>query len=163
MAWVLGSPWITFLAVLAFTAEAWSAERQGGVQIELPLAQVTHFAAPHRLDVVVTLVDGREVLCGSLGELCLRVLDALGMAMVPFQGADALDKALAGVIGELLRARVWIWQSVARPRYVISDDFSIDCYRGRGHRHIFRGADHLSQVMRSVCVSWAHARAGDPT
>jgi hypothetical protein len=162
MTWVLGTPWITFLAVLAFTAEAWAAERHGGVNIELPLPQISAFAAPPRLEVVVTLADGREVLCGSLGELCLRVLDALGMALVPGKDASALDGMLAPAVGELLRARVWNWQSVARPRYVISDDFSVDCYRKDGHRYIYRGADKLSQVMRSVCVAWARTRAGEP-
>lgn len=161
MTWVLATPWITLLAVLGFTAEAWAAERRGGVQLELPIAAVQSFGAPPRIDVVVTLPDGREVLCGSLGELCLRVLDAIGMAMVPPTRANALDLALAPVVAALLRAEVWIWQPDARPRYVISDGFSLDCYRGLGHRAICLAGEGLSQSLRSVCVAWARSRLGE--
>jgi hypothetical protein len=160
--WVLGTPWVTLLAVLVFTAEAWAAERYGGVQLELPMEHVTAFGAPPRVAVVVTLADGREVLCGSLGELCLRALDALGMALVPPTRPAALDLALAPVLAELLRAGVWSWQPDARPRYSISDGFSVDCYRREGHRFIYRAGEQLSQTLRSVCVAWARARLGEP-
>lgn len=158
--WVLDTPWATLLAVLGFTAEAWAAERRGGVQLELPLAAVQSFGAPPRIDVVVTLPDGREVLCGSLGELCLRAVDALGMALVPPRGPGDLDAALAPVVAQLLRAGVWVWQPDARPRYVISDAFSRACYGGLGHRAVYLNGERLSEVLRAVCVSWARARAG---
>lgn len=156
---VLSTPWLTFLAVLVFTAEAWAAERHGGVVLELPPAHLAEFAAPLRVDVVVTLDDGREVLCGSLGELCLRVVDALGMAIVPAGTVAALDGALSPVIASLLRSGVWTWQALARPRYVISDGFSVDCYRREGHTYINRAGDALSQAIRSVCVAWGRSRA----
>lgn len=163
--WVLETPWATLLAVLGFTAEAWAAERRGGLQLELPLAAVQSFGAPPRIDVVVTLPDGREVLCGSLGELCLRAVDALGMALVPPRAPGDVDAALAPVVAQLLRAGVWVWQPDARPRYVISDAFSRACYGGLGHRAVYLNGERLSEVLRAVCVSWARARAGlaDPT
>jgi hypothetical protein len=158
--WVLDTPWATLLAVLGFTAEAWAAERRGGVQLELPLAAVQSFGAPPRIDVVVTLPDGREVLCGSLGELCLHAVDALGMALVPpWEPAD-LDAALGPVVARLLRAGVWVWQPDARPRYVISDAFSRACYGGLGHRAVYLNGERLAEVLRAVCVTWARARAG---
>lgn len=157
--WVLATPWMTLLAVLAFTAEAWAAERRGGVQLELPIAAVQSFGAPARVDVVVTLPDGREVLCGSLGELCVRAVDALGMAIVPSTEATALDAALASVISALLDAGVWVWQPDARPRYAISDAFSRACYGGLGHRAIYLAGESLSETLREVCVTWARARA----
>jgi hypothetical protein len=160
MRWALGTPWATLLAVLGFTAEAWAAERRGGVQLELPLAAVSSFGAPARIDVVVTLPDGREVLCGSLGELCLRTIDALGMAVVPPIAPASLDAALAPVVATLLRAEVWVWQPDARPRYAISDGFSFDCYRGLGHRAVYLAGEALSQTLRSVCVGWARGRSG---
>lgn len=158
--WALETPWATLLAVLVFTAEAWAAERRGGLQLELPLAAVQSFGAPPRVEVVVTLQDGREVLCGSLGELCLRAVDALGMALVPPQEPGDLDLALARVVAQLLRAGVWVWQPDARPRYVISDAFSRACYGGLGHRAVYVHGERLSEVLRAVCVSWAQARAG---
>lgn len=158
--WVLETPWATLLAVLGFTAEAWAAERRGGVQLELPLAAVQSFSAPPHIDVVITLPDGREVLCGSLGELCLRAIDALGMALVPPRVAGDLDAALAPVVSQLLRAGVWVWQPDARPRYVISDAFSRACYGGLGHRAVYLNGERLSEVLRAVCNNWARARAG---
>ena len=155
---VLATPWLTLLAVLVFTAEAWAAERHGGVVLELPSAHLAAFAAPPRVDVVVTLDDGREVLCGSLGELCLRVIDALGMAIAPACATDVIDAALSPVIANLLHAGIWTWQALARPRYVISDSFSVDCYRGDGHRYINRAGDGLSQAIRSVAVAWGRSR-----
>lgn len=158
--WALGTPWAMLLAVLGFTAEAWAAERRGGVQLELPLAAVQSFGAPPRIDVVVTLPDGREVLCGGLGELCLRTVDALGMALVPTRDASDLDAALAPVVAQLLRAGVWVWQPDARPRYVISDTFSRACYGGLGHKAVYLNGERLSEVLRAVCVTWARARVG---
>ena len=158
MPWVLGTPWVTLLAMLVFTAEAWAAERRGGVQIELPLAAVQTFGAPPRVDVVVTLPDGREVLCGSLGELCLRTVDALGMAVVPPPNVSQLDAALAPVVTALLRVGVWIWQPDARPRYAISDAFSRACYGQAGTPLRVHG-DHLFEALRSTAMAWARSRS----
>lgn len=157
MARVLETPWLTLLAVLAFTMEAWAAERQGGLQLELPERLVEHFARPPRVDVVVTLADGHEVLCGSLGELCLRAMDALGMAVVPVIDAAELDRRLGPVVAELLRAGVWRFRTEGRTRYEIGEGFGFDCYRGEGHEHIYLGAEQLSQTLRGVAVTWAKA------
>lgn len=158
MAWVLETPWVTLLAVLVFTAEAWAAERQGGLQLELPGRHVRHFAAPPEIDVTVTLADEQEFLCGSLAELCLRLLDALGMALVPAIDDATLDSRLGKVVAELFRAGVWRFRPEARSRYLIGDGFGFDCYRGEGHRYIYLGAEGLSQSLRSVAVTWAKAR-----
>jgi hypothetical protein len=158
MAWVLETPWVVLLAVLAFTAEAWAAERMGGIQLELPLRHLQHFAQPPEVDVVVTLADDQEVLCGTLGELCLRALDGLGMALVPSIDAATLDDRIGDVIAELLRAGVWRFKPEARTHYLIGEAFGFDCYRGEGHLHIFLGADTLSQHLRGVAVAWARTR-----
>ena len=157
MAWVLGTPWVTFMSVLAFTMEAWAAERQGGLELELDAAHIQQFSRPPAVHVVVTLADGREVLCGTLGLFSLRVLDGLGMALVPSLTTAALDQQLSDVIAALLKAGVWAWKPEARTRYVIGDRFAFDCYRGEGHRYIFLGSDRLSQVLRSVAITWARA------
>lgn len=152
---VLRSPWFTLLAVLVFTAEAWAAERHGGVVLELPVAHLAEFAAPPRVDVVVTLDDGREVLCGTLGELCLRVLDSLGMSVIPPAPPARIDGALSSFIAALLRSQVWTWQAIARPRYVIADAFGFECYGREGVQFMHHGAEDLSQAIRGVCVAWA--------
>ena len=158
MAWVLQTPWVTLLSVLAFTAEAWAAERQGGIELELPGRLVEHLARPPHIDVVVTLQDGQEVLCGTLGELCLRALDALGMAVVPTIDTTELDRRLGPVVAGLLRAGVWRFRADGRTRYEVGETFGYDCYRGDGHQHIFLGSEALSQTLRGVAVSWAKAR-----
>jgi hypothetical protein len=158
MSWVLETPWATLLAVLVFTQEAWAAERRGGLQLELAAQHLQGFARPAAVQVVVTLVDGREILCGTLGELCLRAIDAMSMAIVPILGVGELDQRLGPVVAELLRAGVWAWKPEVA-RYVIGEELSFDCYRGQGHRFIYLGSEKLSQVLRSVAVSWARERA----
>jgi hypothetical protein len=162
MAWVLSTPWATLLAVLVFTMEAWAAERQGGLELELSAAHLQQFSRPPAVQVVVTLSDGREILCGTLGELCLRTLDALDMALVPALDADEVNRRLGDMIAELLRAGIWTWRSDERTRYVIGEAFGFDCYRGDGHRHIYLGAERLSQTLRGVAVTWAQSRADQP-
>lgn len=158
MSWVLGTPWVTLLGVLVFTMEAWAAERHGGLQLELPAMYVQQYASPPQIQVIVTLLDGQEIVCGSLGEYCLRVVEALGMALVPSVSAVELDQRLGDVVARLLQAKVWMWKPESRTRYCIGKDFGFDCYRGEGHRHIFLGADGLSQTLRSVAVAWARER-----
>jgi hypothetical protein len=158
MRWVLETPWATLLGVLVFTMEAWASERKGGLQLELPGIYVQQYARPPKVQVVVTLADGQEILCGSLGAYCLRVLEALGMALVPSLGAEQLDQRLGDVIARLLQSRIWTWKPEARTRYFIGERFGFDCYRGDGHRYIYHGAESLSQALRSVAVSWAKER-----
>ena len=158
MRWVLETPWATLLGVLVFTMEAWASERKGGLQLELPEMYVQQYARPPQLQVVVTLADGQEILCGSLGAYCLRVLEALGMALVPSLDTEQLDQRLSEVIARLLQARVWTWKPEARTRYFIGEHFGFDCYRGDGHKYIYLGAESLSQTLRSVAVSWAKER-----
>jgi hypothetical protein len=162
MSWVLGNPWATLLAHLVFLAEAWAAERRGGMVMELPLKQLEHFAAPPEVQVIVTLEDEREVLCGSLGELCLRVLDTLGMSLVPRLASAQLDVRLAPIVGRLIREGVWAYRASARPRYEIGAAFSYDCYRGEGHRYIYRAGERLTELLRSVTVAWARSLTGQP-
>ena len=157
MPWVLSTPWATLLGILAFMAEAWAAERSGGVQLEIPLDKIESFASPVQVNVIVTLSDGVEVLCGTLGQLCLRVLDALGMALVPSLEASDLDvktrpgrRPVASGAGLELPA-------VGAVRYWIGEQFSDDCYRGEGHRYIYRAGDHLAETLRGVCLAWARS------
>ncbi|HQZ64341.1 MAG TPA: hypothetical protein PLY87_04660 [Planctomycetaceae bacterium] len=159
MSWVLSSPWVMMLGLLTFMAEAWAAERRGGVTLELPFNRVNEFATPSQIDIVVTLPeDDSEVLCGSLGEFCLRVLDALDMALVPSLVVRDLDAQLGHVVSRLLAEGVWSYQPQNRPRYLIGEEFSNDCYRSEGHKYIYRAADGLADVLREVCLSWARSR-----
>jgi len=158
MQWVLETPWATLLGVLVFTMEAWASERKGGLQLELPEMYVQQYARPPQVQIIVTLADGQEILCGSLGAYCLRVLEALGMALVPSLKAEQLDQRLSDVIARLLQAKVWTWKPEARTRYFVGDRFGFDCYRGDGHRYIYLGAEKFSQTLRGVAVSWAKER-----
>ncbi len=157
--WVLHTPWATLLAVLVYTMEAWAAERVGGLALELDRAHVQHFRRPPQVRAVVTLPDGREVDCGTLGELCLHAVDALGMAVVPVTTADQLDRALGPVIESLLAAGVWRWHPASRSRYVIDPSFSRLLYGGRGHRSVYLGAERLYTTLRETAVAWARSTA----
>lgn len=158
LATVLERPWLTLLAVLTFMAEAWAAEHQGGLILELPEEKVEQFAHPPQILVTVELADGVEVVCGTLGEGLSRVIEALSMAVVPAQSSRQLDQSLADIVAVLLRHQVWRYQSETR-HYVIHPSFSSLCYRSRGHRVIYRSGRQLSDVLRAVFTSWARERA----
>lgn len=156
MEWVIQNPWALLLAQLVFLAEYWSAEGSGKLQLELPPEQIVHYYAPSRVQIVVTLANGREVECGSLGELCQRALDALDMALVPNISKETLDQQLADLIRQLQLAQVWRYVEQKRPCYQIGPSFSRDTYRQQGF--IFnKKAGFIAEILREVCLNWARS------
>lgn len=85
-------PWCFLLAQIVFTQEAWAAERiSGELALELDLSNGSLAYRPPQVSVVITSPEGDEILCGSLGELLLRVLQQLGIELLApsVEGIDA--------------------------------------------------------------------------
>lgn len=168
MRWTLHHPWGFLLAQLAFTKEAWEAERvSGGITFELEAAHVALFQSPPRVEVVVTLPSGEEVRCGSLGELTQRTLAQLGVVVLGHRvTVSTLDDKLALVIEALQRRDVWRFEHGAgarRPAYSIHPSFSDACYRALGSRAFYRLGSSVTAAIRRAAESWAKeriARAG---
>ena len=160
--WVVMRSWPLLLAQLVFAQETWAAERLAG-GLALEVADIANFHQPTRVDVVVTLPDGREVLCGSLGELLQRSLAILGVGLVaPTRIAATLDARLAPVIRELLRRKVWTFDErgrVARqPGYWIAEEFGSACLRIFGSTHFYRAGERIARALRSAAEQWAQER-----
>jgi hypothetical protein len=161
MRWVLYRPWCMLLAQVVFTVEAWSAEQiSGQMTLELAEDQISNPYEPKRIDVVVTTPDGSEILCGSLGQLVVRVLDRLQVTLLARdEEIERLDERLAGVIRLLLERKVWRFDprgaGGSRPGYLIDDDFSTSCYRAFGSKYFYRAGSVLTAAIRSSAEQWA--------
>jgi hypothetical protein len=161
MRWVLYRPWCMLLAQIVFTVEAWSAEQiSGQMTLELAEDQISNPYEPKRVDVVVTTPDGSEILCGSLGQLMVRVLDRLQVTLLARdEEVERLDERLAGVIRLLLERKVWRFDprgaGGSRPGYLIDDDFSTSCYRAFGSKYFYRAGSVLTAAIRSSAEQWA--------
>lgn len=160
MRWVLYRPWCMLLAQIVFTSEAWGAEQiSGQLTLELGEDQISNPYEPNRVDVVVTTPDGSEVLCGSLGQLVVRVLERLQVALLArSEAVERLDEQLAGVIRLLLERKVWRFDprgaGGGRPGYLIDDDFSTSCYRAFGSKYFYRAGGVLTAAIRSSAEQW---------
>ena len=161
MRWVLYRPWYMLLAQVVFTVEAWSAEQiSGQMTLELAEDQISNPYDPKRVDVVVTTPDGSEILCGSLGQLVVRVLDRLQVTLLARdEEVERLDERLAGVIRLLLERKVWRFDprgaGGSRPGYLIDDDFSTSCYRAFGSKYFYRAGSVLTAAIRASAEQWA--------
>lgn len=161
MRWVLYRPWCMLLAQIVFTVEAWRAEQiSGQMTLELAEDQISNPYEPKRVDVVVTTPDGSEILCGSLGQLVVRVLDRLQVTLLARdEEIERLDERLAGVIRLLLERKVWRFDprgaGGSRPGYLIDDDFSTSCYRAFGSKYFYRAGSVLTAAIRSSAEQWA--------
>jgi hypothetical protein len=168
MRWALHHPWAFLLAQMAFTKEAWDAERvSGGIAFELEPAHVSLFQSPPRVEVVVTLPSGEEIPCGSLGELAQRTLAQLGVTILGHRvTASTLDDRLGLVVEAIQRRDVWRFQHASggrRPAYSIHPSFSDACYRALGSRAFYRLGSSVTAAIRRVAETWAReriARAG---
>ncbi|MBS1803688.1 MAG: hypothetical protein JST28_09990 [Acidobacteria bacterium] len=164
--WVLARPWAFLLAQIVFTQEAWAAERSGSqLTLELPEDQFNHAHEPWQVLVFVTLANGDEVQCGTLGELISRVLRRLGVTLLIPPGTSKpldLDARLAPAISRMLRERVWRIADFSglRPRrgYVIDEEFSNLCYRSFGNRHFSRMGSLVTAAIRTECERWAEEK-----
>jgi hypothetical protein len=161
MRWVLYRPWCMLLAQIVFTVEAWTAEQiSGQMTLELAEDQISNPYEPKRVDVAVTTPDGSEILCGSLGQLVVRVLDRLQVTLLARdEEVERLDERLAGVIRLLLERKVWRFDprgaGGSRPGYLIDDDFSTSCYRAFGSKYFYRAGSVLTAAIRSSAEQWA--------
>ncbi|EDY20988.1 hypothetical protein CfE428DRAFT_1281 [Chthoniobacter flavus Ellin428] len=160
--WVVMRPWPMLLAQLVFAQETWAAERlTGGLALEV--ADIAQFHQPPRVDVVVTLPDAREVVCGPLSELLQRALAILGVGLIaPTRDAATLDARLAPVIRELLRCKVWTFDErgrvARRPGYWIAEEFGSACLRIFGSNHFYRAGERLARALRTAAEQWAQER-----
>lgn len=160
MLWILASPWMFLLTELIYVQEAWAAERvTGGLTLLLPEKSIPEFNTPQKVYIMITLPSGDEVLCGSLGELLVRTLDNLGVGILASKKEiDKLDEALAPLIEQLLKSKVWQfnyykWQK--RASYSISNSFSTVCYRRLGTKYFYLTSTKVIQALRNTCEQWA--------
>ena len=150
-------------AQMTFTKEAWEAERvSGGIAFELEPAHATLFQNPPRVEVVVTLPNGAEIPCGSLGELSQRTLAQLGVTVLGHRvTASTLDDKLALVIEAVQRRDVWRFEhgsGARRAAYTIHPSFSDACYRALGSRAFYRLGSPVTAAIRRAAEGWAQER-----
>ncbi|WP_322068254.1 hypothetical protein [Paraburkholderia bannensis] len=163
MLWALHHPWAFLLAQMAFTKEAWEAERvSGGIALELEPTHVPLFQSPPRIEVVVTLQSGEEIRCGSLGELVQRTLAHLGVTILGHRAtARTLDDHLGLVIDAVQRRDVWRFNHGSGGRhaaYSIHPSFSDACYRALGSRAFYRLGSPVTAAIRRAAETWARER-----
>ena len=164
MRWVLSRPWIFLLAQIVFTQEAWSAERIAGkLSLELPESQINRFHQPQQILVVITTLTGEEILCGTLAELIIRVLNYLGVSLLtPVPPTEphyvtSLESKLAFAITILLQKQVWQFNpsgSGQPSSYSIHPDFSDSSYRVLGAKYFNRLGNSVTAAIRNSCESW---------
>ncbi|MCM1984755.1 hypothetical protein [Lyngbya confervoides] len=161
MYWVLARPWCFLLAQIVFTQEAWAAERiSGELALELDPSNGSLAYRPPQISVVITSPEGNEILCGSLGELLLRVLQQLGVELLT-PSVEGIDAQLAPVIEVLIQRQVWQFNPGAggyRPHYTIHPIFSDTCYRALGSKYFNRLASPVTATIRSTSEQWAKER-----
>lgn len=158
--WLLVNPWALLLTMLIYAQDTWAAEGYGGLVLELSDGQAVH--NPSHIQVLVQDSEGSEVLCGSLAELLLKVLNHCQMALYPQTPlASELDQALSTLIGEMLQRRIWRYReggSGRRGQYRIDPRFADDCYRLGPSRVFNRSGKHLWQAVRLVAEQWYRQR-----
>ncbi len=153
MNWVLSSPWIFLLAQIVYTKEYWDAERTNTYfGLELDSKLISKFDSPPKIDTVIGLDNNDPIVCGSLGELILRVLAMLEIKLYPKPlTATELDAKLKPLIALLIKRKVW---NCYQCKYQIDQNFSDSCYRIIGKR-AFADASSLSSAIRDGCICWA--------
>ncbi len=154
--WACSSPWLFLLSALVYTQDSWAAEQWGGLILELPAGQQP--TSPSEIQVLVEGSEGDEVLCGTLAELLLRVLDAMGMALFPYTpNNNELNNLLSPVIHQLLKHQLWRYHeglSGEQGYYRIDPDFADDCYKIDGSIIFGRRARPLWQTIRLQAEQW---------
>lgn len=156
LAAVTRSPWLFLLTSITYAQDSWAAEQRGGLLLELPTGQSP--SHPNGIQVLVEDHDGNEVLCGTMGELVLRVLDALDMALFPATpSVNELDSLLAPVIHQLIAHKLWQYHdglSGEQGFYRMAPTFADECYRIAGSRILGRRARHLWYAVRTQAELW---------
>ena len=113
---------------------------------------------PGEIQVLVEDTDGYEVLCGTLGELVLRVLDTLDMALFPrTPSVNEMNSLLTPVVHQLQTLKLWRYYeglSGEQGYYRMAPAFADDCYRIEGSKLFGRQASKLWQTMRIQAEQW---------
>jgi hypothetical protein len=168
MRWVLYRPWVFFLAQIVFTQEVWLAERiSGKLSLELENSYLSQFDQPPQILVVITTPIGEEIICGTLAELILRVLNYLGVFLVTAHPTNhalyttTLQERLAPLISVLLQNKVWYFatgSSSQRSGYTIHPNFSDSCYRVLGSKSFNRLGNCVTSAVRNACEAWVQEK-----
>jgi hypothetical protein len=160
MHWVLFCPWLFLLAQVVFTQEAWAAERVAGrLSLELESAHLSQYYRPPEVLVVVTTAEDHEVVCGTLSQLLLRVLDLLGVTLLA-PDSTQIEPLLPTLVEALLKHQVWRFDQGSggrRPGYSIHDSFSDGCYYLAG-KYFNRLGTSVTAAIRTTCSQWAKER-----
>lgn len=160
MYWVLSCPWLFLLAQVVFTQEAWGAERIAGrLSLELESTHLSQYYRPPKVLVVVTTAEDEEVVCGTLGQLLLRVLDLLGVTLLTAD-VNQLEPLLPIMIESLLKHHIWRFDQGSgghRPGYSIHASFSDGCYYLAG-KYFNRLGTSVTAAIRTTCGQWAKER-----
>ncbi len=156
MDWVLARPWVFLLAAIGYVQDAWTAEGQGGLLLELPAGQHPH--QPSEVQVLVAGRDGGEVLCGTLGGFALKILSRLNMGLFPATLPEAdINNRLSPLIGELMQRKIWRYHeglSGEQGFYQLHPDFSDACYQIVGARSFDLHGRELRRAIREQAEQW---------
>ena len=123
------------------------------------------------IHVAVTTASGQEVLCGSLGELLLRILSYLGVTLL----APAAPACITRRSPRSIRAFTLGTSDMAcfdpqgvgqqPPGYRIHDAFSDACYRAFGGSYFYRLGSPLTSAvlhgLRSLGTRTARSQTRD--
>lgn len=168
MRWVLYRPWVFLLAQIVFTQEVWLAERiSGKLSVELENTYQEQFDQPPQILVVITTPTGEEIICGTLAELILRVLNHLSVFLLTAHPPNhtlytaTLQERLAPLIAVLLQNKVWYFatgSSSQRSGYTIHHNFSDSCYRVLGSKSFNRLGNCVTSAVRNACEAWVQEK-----
>lgn len=151
--WVLSSPWAFLLAQLVFTQAAWSEEKKPYfLSLELAKDCTQYFENPIKINVRLTQPNNIPVLCGSLAELLLKVLDRLEVSLFPHKlPAKQLDLKFQFLITQLLKHKIWHFFD---GKYSIDPGFYQFCSKVR-MQGFTNGGIVIANAIRDVSERWA--------
>lgn len=159
-AWLGSNPWALLLALMVFIQDAWSAEHQGGLVLELPAGHDAY--RPSGIEILIQGSEEEEVHCGTLGEFLIKLLFQLGIGFYPHTPSPAeLNSLVSGLVGELLRRNVWQFQEDSRGpagHYSIHPEFCDACYSLPLSKSFGRKSKKMKQAIRSCAQGWRGSR-----
>jgi hypothetical protein len=153
MEWLWTQPWLLLMTMTVFAQDAWRADGNGGVLLELSRGQNPY--APSEVTIVVQSPEGDEVCCGTLADLLLSSLSYLGIRCFPrTPKPNELNALLSTMVGDLLKQQIWRYQDGAsgeNGQYLIHPQFADECYRLPGSKVFNRTGRLLWQAIR-ICA-----------
>lgn len=144
------NPWLMLLALMVYTQDAWAAENGAGFNLCLPQGQ-SHYVA-NEVKVIAVDVEGHEVEIGTLADLILKVLSALGIICYPHTPTlNDLNQTLAALIKQALELKLWQYRDGGMGelgQFSIHPALSDACY-GLPLSPIFgRKSKYIQQVIK---------------